>query len=112
MRKFIVFTTTVCLAFCCSQQSKEAKISSTENNFQHIRDSVFTSLYGGYGYDIIMDGEVKIHQPIIPVIEGTQGFASEAQAKKTAQLVITKIQNNEFPPQLTLKDLKDLEIIP
>lgn len=68
------------------------------------------SPYGGYGYDIITNGRVIIHQPQIPIVSGNVGFVSIDEAKTTAQLVIDKIKNHQFPPRLSEQDLKNLKI--
>ena len=100
------------IIFGCLQKAKEPKITPEQQNSISLRDSVFVSPYGGYGYDIIMDGSVKIHQPHIPVIAGNIGFSSVEDARKTAQVVILKMRQNQFPPRLQQEDLKDLGILP
>ncbi|MBN4071371.1 DUF4907 domain-containing protein, partial [Crocinitomix catalasitica] len=45
----------------------------------------------GWGYKILMDGSVYVNQPHIPAVEGKNGFASEKDAKKTAELVANKV---------------------
>src|ERR1700746_4082726 len=51
----------------------------------------------GWGYDIAMNGKLIIHQECIPAINEKKQFLSEAQARETAQLVISKLKNNKFP---------------
>ena len=50
----------------------------------------------GYGYDIILNGHVYVHQPNIPALPGNNGFATEKQAQKVAELVAYKISHNIF----------------
>ena len=52
----------------------------------------------GFGYDIYENGIPKIHQPMIPAVQGMHGFETEEQASKTAELVIYKIKHNISPP--------------
>jgi hypothetical protein len=65
----------------------------------------------GYGYNIIMDSHVFIHQPSIPSIAGNKGFTSNEQAEKVAALVIYKLTHNIMPPSVTLKELDSLGIL-
>ena len=51
----------------------------------------------GWGYDILVDGSVFVHQPFIPVIAGEQGFPDSLSAGKAARLMIGKLGNGELP---------------
>ncbi len=65
-----------------------------------------------FGYDILADGKLMIHQPTIPTIPGmpgNKGFKSEAAAQKIAALVIDKIKNGEMPPTVSEKEVKEVE---
>lgn len=64
----------------------------------------------GYGYDILMDGRLYIHQAHIPAIPGNKGFASEGDAKKTGELMAFKIRNNIMPPSITTEELDSLDV--
>ncbi|GHN02160.1 hypothetical protein WSM22_36490 [Cytophagales bacterium WSM2-2] len=96
--------------FSCLQKPKTSDIIKDGQNSSSIKDSVFVSPNGGYGYAIIMNGRVIIHQPHMPIVSGNAGFVSAEEARKTALLVINKIKYNQFPPKLSRQDLKDLEI--
>jgi hypothetical protein len=63
----------------------------------------------GWGYDILVDDILFIHQASIPCLNGKQGFAKKEQAEKTASLIINKIENGESPV-VTIFDLQ--KIIP
>ncbi len=65
----------------------------------------------GYGYDILNDGKLYIHQPIIPAISGKQGFKTEADAKRVGEYVKNKIDNGIMPPTLTVDELKKLGVV-
>lgn len=65
----------------------------------------------GFGYNIILDDHVFIHQPSIPSIQGNKGFATKVQAEKVAQLVIYKLTHNIMPPSVTTKELDSLGIL-
>jgi Domain of unknown function (DUF4907) len=51
----------------------------------------------GWGYDILVNDSLVIHQENMPVISLTKGFDSKEQAEKTALLVIKKLQQNNLP---------------
>lgn len=65
---------------------------------------------GTYGYDILSDGRLLIHQTNLPGRPGNEGCRTREQAGRLAQLVITKIQRGEMPPTITQDELKTLEI--
>ncbi len=65
----------------------------------------------GYGYNVIMDSHVFIHQPSIPSIAGNKGFRSKEQAEKVATLVVYKLTHNIMPPSVTPKELDSLGIL-
>lgn len=51
----------------------------------------------GWGYDILVDDTLFIHQANIPCLDGKQGFEKKEQAEKIAWLIINKIENGESP---------------
>src|SRR3989338_3589035 len=51
-----------------------------------------------WGYDILIDGNLYVHQPNIPAVPGGNGFKTQADAEKVAGLVVVKIINNILPP--------------
>lgn len=63
-----------------------------------------------WGYDILKDDKIFIHQPNKPGMPGTQGFATKQDAIKVARLVITKIQKGEMPPTVSQEELKALKL--
>jgi hypothetical protein len=91
------------------ESGKKVLASGSANPFV-IKDSVFLSM-NGYGYDIIINGAVMIHQARIPGIAGTSGFASREDAQKIAHLAIRKIKGNQFPPAISLQELQSSRII-
>jgi len=54
-------------------------------------------LNSGWGYDIVENGKMIIHQVYIPAIPEKREFSTEGQAKQTAKLVVAKLRNNQFP---------------
>lgn len=65
----------------------------------------------GYGYNILLDdGKPMIKQHHIPGIQGLKVFDSKEEAKKVAELVKYKLENNIMPPSVTLNELDSLNI--
>ncbi|MBS1576424.1 MAG: DUF4907 domain-containing protein [Bacteroidetes bacterium] len=58
----------------------------------------------GWGYDILVNDSILIHQESIPVFQKQQPFANKEQAEKTAALVIQKLKTGQHPT-LTKFDL-------
>lgn len=65
---------------------------------------------GRFGYYVFVDGQLMVEQKTIPGLPGNKGFISEAEAKKTADLVIKKMKEGEMPPTVTETELKKLSI--
>ena len=51
----------------------------------------------GWGYDVLVDDRIIIHQPFIPGVSGTNGFSTEQAAGDDAKSVIEKIKSGEYP---------------
>jgi hypothetical protein len=64
-----------------------------------------------WGYDVFKNEKLLIHQPGIPALAGFKGFSSKEKAKKTAGLVIKKIEQGEMPPTVTQEELKKLNVL-
>ena len=67
---------------------------------------------GTFGYDILSDGKLLIHQTSIPGLPGNEGCRTKADAEKLAALVMDKIRKGEMPPTVTTAELVSLELIP
>jgi hypothetical protein len=64
-----------------------------------------------WGYDILVDNRMKIHQPSIPGQSGNEGFKTKEGAEKVAKLVIKKMKKGEMPPSIDAKEMKKLKAI-
>lgn len=51
----------------------------------------------GWGYDILVDDHIVIHQPMQPGKSGYDGFPTEQQAATDAQNVIESIKSGTHP---------------
>lgn len=91
------------------QPAPEAKFPASDAFANSkITYKIINSANKTYGYDILADNKLLIHQPSIPGATGNNGFKTSASAEKVAQLVISKIKKGEMPPTVTNDDLKKL----
>jgi hypothetical protein len=74
-------------------------------------DSIDNHGIRGWGYNVLVDGKIYIHQPTVPAIMGNNGFSSEEKARRAGAFVISKIQNNIIPPSVTPEELDSLEVL-
>ncbi|HEX5002575.1 MAG TPA: DUF4907 domain-containing protein [Bacteroidia bacterium] len=74
-------------------------------------DSVDNTGVRGWGYNVMVDGKIVIHQPTVPAVMGNNGFSSEEKAKKAGEFVIYKIKNNILPPAVTPEELDSLDVL-
>ena len=59
--------------------------------------------FNGWGYDILVNDSLFIHQEFVPVIVGKKGFSKKEQAVQTAQLIINKMKGNQHPVVTTFE---------
>ena len=71
-----------------------------------VRHAIFRNADQSFGYDILVNGKLRVHQPYIPCVEGNRGFASMSDASKAAELVVVKVKKGIMPPTLTIEELK------
>lgn len=102
--------------FSCSNNNdnkadSDEPVLETINKKVNIDIKVFQNKdMSGYGYDIILDGHLYVHQPNVPALPGNNGFKSEAKAKSVAELVAFKIKNNIMPPTISVSELDSLGV--
>lgn len=63
----------------------------------------------GWGYDVLVNDTLFIHQQQMPAVAGMRGFATQQEAQAVAELIIYRIKNKQLPTIL-LKDLDSLRI--
>ena len=66
---------------------------------------------GNWGYQLYLGDKMEIYQRSIPAVPGTLGFETKEKAEKTARFVLEKLNRGEFPPSLTIEDLKKLDVL-
>jgi Domain of unknown function (DUF4907) len=59
--------------------------------------------FNGWGYDILVDDELFIHQESIPSWPGKAGFQKKEQAEQTARLIINKMKQGRLPAVTTFE---------
>lgn len=109
----------------CSSQTDQVEQTPVQNNIQaqsqnpnttpnfssqfFLVDSLNSKL--GFGYNILIDGALFIHQNSIPSLPGNNAFATKEQAELVADLVIHKLKNNIMPPSVSKQELDSLKIL-
>jgi hypothetical protein len=76
------------------------------HDHQPLRTNVY-KVAGGWGYDILVNDRIVIHQESIPVLKNKRAFTTKEQAEQTAALVIKKLRKGQ-PPTLTKPDLEKI----
>jgi len=51
----------------------------------------------GWGYEVLVNKKLFIHQEYIPTLAGENIFSERSQAEKTAMLIINKIERGQLP---------------
>ncbi len=83
-----------------------------EDSTAAITFSVINAPNGTFGYDILRDGKLLIHQTNLPGQPGVEGCRTRADAEKLAAFVIDKIKKGEMPPTVTTDELEFLGLEP
>lgn len=65
----------------------------------------------GWGYDILANGKVFIHQPMIPAIPGKHSFRTKEDALIVGQKVVDRIKEGKMP-MVTAQEVLDLGVVP
>lgn len=100
------------------KQNDQSSLNGTNQNwfvFQTSikKDSIEINIIpsvSGWGYNIIVNGKLFIHQPFIPAVKGNQSFKSVDDALKVANLVQEKIRRKILPPPISIVELDSLKI--
>lgn len=72
-------------------------------------ESVAVPVASGWGYNILVDNKIFIHQEYIPAIMGKKTFANKDDAMKTAAIAVEKLKHGK-QPAITQSDLTALKI--
>lgn len=63
----------------------------------------------GFGYQVLKKNKILINQPFIPAIQGEKPFKNETDARKTADLAVSKIYKYSFP-RISVHELDSMKI--
>lgn len=84
-KKNLVVLLAMCVSFLAIQVTM-AQVPSTEQQAEKLEYQVVSAAEKTWGYDILMDGKLFIHQPFAPGISGNRGFSTKEKAELAAQL--------------------------
>jgi hypothetical protein len=65
----------------------------------------------GWGYDILANGKIFIHQNVIPAVPGEYGFRTKEDALAVGMKVYRRVLDNEIP-MVSLEEIKALGVYP
>lgn len=88
----LVISATIWMAALKNQDTKRKKITAKIFHGPH-----------GWGYDILVNDTLLIHQESIPARPGKTGFPERKQAEQTARLIINKMEREELPAVTTFE---------
>ena len=109
--------TFVCLLFVgLTSIAQDKKASASTPNFpnvgkQKMTYNIISAPEKTFGYDILVDGKLMIHQPNKPGMAGIRAFDTKQDAEKVAKLVIQKMKNGEMPPTVSSEEMIKLKAI-
>jgi hypothetical protein len=92
------------LLFAISRYKSYTTVTEKETTAEEISAVTFRS-GNGWGYDILKNGSIFIHQEFIPAIAGRQPFVNEAEAKRIANLMIGKMKSSSKLPDISLREI-------
>jgi hypothetical protein len=94
-------------------QKPQTDSSKTTSHFANTKFTykIIDAPNNTFGYDIYVDNRKLIHQPSTPAVAGNEGFKTKADAVKVAKIVIGKMKKGEWPPAVTVEEMKKLKVI-
>ena len=114
----------ICLASCNEKiESKEnvnaeaAKTTAVSSEVQALNYTVQIFMVdslnpkSGFGYNVLIDNKIFVHQPSIPSMSGNKTFDTKEKAELVANLVAMKLKNNIMPPSISKEELDSLQIL-
>lgn len=109
MKNFHLFLITIFLSLLYSCNSQPKKIESNHKDQMLLTYKVI-QIEENWGYEILIDNKLYIHQEKIPSIPGNLPFQTVEDAEKTAKLVALKIKKGILPPSVSAKEIDSLGI--
>ena len=85
---------------CTSNSQSDFPGEANNKTIHTLKDSIYYTLFHtekhAYGFDVIKNGKVYIHQPLVPCWQGLQHFASEQDAVTVAKFIVNKLRTKNF----------------
>ncbi len=110
----IVVLFTLCSALSASAQQATQQQAATQfpaaKKDATITHRIIEAPNGTFGYEILSDGKLLVHQTNIPGRPGNNGCRTKEEAERLAALVITKVKKGEMPPTVMKEELDELKI--
>jgi hypothetical protein len=91
----------ICSFLTCSSNHEQKKLTKVSSNLFKTE--------AGWGYNILVNGKIYIHQQCIPAASSTYGFKSKEEAERVSVLVLQKIEKGKAPT-IKLRELDSLKI--
>jgi hypothetical protein len=110
MHRFALIAVLFLLSLSSRGQEATQFPSTDEHRAAALTYRIIDAPNGTYGYDILSNGRLFVHQTNVPGLPGNEGCRTREQAEQLAALVITKVQKGEMPPTVTTEELKELGI--
>ena len=109
---FLVVSFLLCISNLQSQTqgSLATKPSNQEVRSQEITYEIIEAPNKTFGYNIMVDKKIFIHQASVPGRPGKQGFVRQSDAEKVAMLTIKKMYSGLMPPTIVMKELNSLKV--
>ncbi len=90
--------------------NNEIKRQNTKNEDKVLLTYKVIKINEGWGYDILIDHKIYVHQDYIPAIQGLHPFISVEDAEKTAKLAAEKIKKGILPPSISVEEIDSLGV--
>lgn len=100
----LLFFMTITIISC----HENIKNTSNDYKIEKYKISVYKNKDNGWGYNILNNNKIIIHQPTIPALEGNISFRTPKDAYLTANKMIEKLNKNIFPPSLTIEEINNI----
>lgn len=94
---FVIFLAVSCTENTTNNRSSdEVKFVNAQSRSDSITYNIFPGINNTYGFNIIVNEKVFIHQPFIPTWNGFQYFVNEGDAKTVAKLMVGRLRSKNF----------------
>jgi len=108
----LLFLVSFCFQTCHGPGSRDHSRSDAEKKVILSVRAFKSDNSASWGYEILIDKKVYIHQEFIPALEGNRPFTSKKDAMKVGRAVMLKIKTQKSPTLtkeevLSLLDLKE-----